>query len=241
MQTFSDCSHLGSWPAVADLLYSSHSSSTSTSDGDAYPAFNSLQHLQFINIGLTELPPAALWRRCTRVQSFTWRAVHRAAPRHRYWDKGSPCQVTDEMKPMLRMLRVLRYEYSGIHHQQGLLAAVSVLKSGTSGGALQELSLEGNRIGSGCVIDAFLSGGDELSGLRRLSLVNCCLRKISGGELFSGMTALEELDLRNNPMLVLCEDEHENDEHSGALKRISRVLRNDPGSILMAAASKSES
>ena len=104
--TIQDCNHVGNWPFSTEIGHS-------TTNYNAFPAVNTLKELHLIDIGLFEMPSSQFWERCRQITSLTWRNVHHAAPRHRYWDHDGPCEITHTMESVIRRLRVLKLEYTG--------------------------------------------------------------------------------------------------------------------------------
>jgi Leucine-rich repeat (LRR) protein len=228
--TIQDCSHVGNWPlgTAIDSSPITIISSSNTPRDSSYPALETLQHLSLIDIGVSEVPPVHFWRSCRKLTSLTWRNVHHAAPRHRYWDHGGACEITNAMEPVLRMLRVLCLEFSGMQEEQ-LIATAAVLHSAIQ---LRELSLRGNRLGGTHGIEIANASVHDKMELERLSLVNCGLKSVPA-DIFS-LSSLTELDLSNNPRL---ESEEEDDRK---LKKIKVVKRNDRQAILAASLPKLE-
>jgi len=211
-----ECSNLGDWPFITTEI-------TNTKTENNFSAVKTLRHLSLIDIGLSELPSVHFWRSCRNVTSLTWRNVHQAAPRHRYWDHDGAYALTTAMEPVLRLLRVLRLEFSGMTEGQ-LRATAVMLHSATK---LKELSLQGNRLGGvygTAIVNAIVH--DKLE-LERISLVNCGLQRVPSA-IFS-VSSLTELDLSNNPRVETSEEEHKK------LKKIKVVKRNDRHAVLAAA------
>lgn len=214
-----DCSHVSNWPLSTTGI-------TISRPETKFSAVDTLLHLSLIDIGLSALPSVHFWRSCRRLTSLTWRNVHQAAPRHRYWDHDGAYEFTNAMEPVLRLLRVLCLEFSGMNEDQFKVTA-GVLHSATK---LKELSLQGNRLGGVhgiAIANAIVH--DKLE-LERLSLVNCGLKMVPS-DIFS-LSSLTELDLSNNPRLETGEDEDKK------LERIKVVKRNDRHAMLAAALPK---
>jgi Leucine-rich repeat (LRR) protein len=203
-----DCSHVGNWPLNTTGV-------TDSRPETGFPAVGTLRDLSLRDIGLSELPSVHFWRSCQRLTSLTWRNVHQAALRHRYWDHDGACVLTNAMEPVLRLLRVLHLEFSGMNEEQ-FMSTARVLHAATQ---LQELNLQGNRLGGvhgRAIINAIVH--DKLE-LERLSLVNCGL-KLVPSDIFS-LSSLNELDLSNNPSLQT------GDEEDKKLEKVKAVKRND--------------
>jgi Leucine-rich repeat (LRR) protein len=212
-----ECSHVGHWP-----LQNSTLAITNSIQETSYPALDTLQHLSLADVGLTALPSAAFWGHCQSLTSLTWFNVHHAAPRHRYWDHGGACELTNAMEPVLRMLRVLCLEFSGMNEEQ-LTSTAGALHSAVK---LKELSLRGNRLGGvhgSEIANATIHDKIELDSL---SLVNCGLSKVPA-DIFS-LSSLTKLDLSNNPRLETSKEEDRK------LDKIKVVNRNDRKAMLLA-------
>ena len=184
-----DCVHVGTWPSKNALLCAG----ASGGGGDLYPGIASLEELVVAEVGIGELPPPLLWSRLRCVTSLTWRNVHYAASRHRYWDHRGPCALPPDAVPLMRRLNTLRFEYSGLHAEALKQTMEGVLRHATN---VRELSLEGNRFDRGKMGE----GVHDMVAVQRLSLVNCGLTSVPR-EVYC-LHALEELDLRDNPRLV---------------------------------------
>jgi hypothetical protein len=208
--TIQECSHIGHWTY----------NTTRVADS---PALETLKVLNLVDLGLSELPTVHFWRSCCGVTSLTWRNVHHAAPRHRYWDHGGAIEITDAMEPVLRMLRVLCLEFTSLNEEQ-LTSTAGVLHSAIK---LKELSLQGNRFGGVNGIEIATAIIHDKMELERLSLVNCGL-KLVPSDIFS-LSSLTAVDLRNNPRLETSQEEDRK------LKKIKCVKRNDRQAVLAAA------
>ena len=124
------------------------------------------------------------------------------------------------MKPVLRKLRVLRLEFTGLTQEQ----LVSVGHAMHAASQLRELSLQGNRLGGSEGISVANALIRDKIYLNRLSLVNCGLSGIPS-EIFS-LSSLKELDLTHNPGLRTCRDDEAH------LLKVPSVKRNDRLAVL---------
>jgi hypothetical protein len=221
----SECCLLGLWLPPASALAAAAAAGNSAPP--TFPALSTLQELHLTDVGVEEHPPRALGSRQPALTALTWRQVHFAAPRHRHWEHGGACEMAAYMEPALIKLKSLRMEYSGLTQER--LAAVALPVHFAT--AVTELSLTGNRLGgrSGAgLIEDVLEGMKQL---RRMSLANCGLRRVPASAL-AAVPTLEDLDLRDNPRLVV----EEGGKEAAALLRVPVVKRNDRAAALAAVA-----
>lgn len=207
--SLSECSRVGKWGVVNGMIPT-----------DIYKGMATLESLHLNDVGLLDVPPAVVWRNFPRLTALTWSAVHKSAPRHRYWDHGGACLITSDMDPVLRALCVLRFAFSGLSREQLSIVGHAL----HAANQLQELNLEGNRLSGSegrSVANALIR--DKVH-LVRLSLANCGLNGVPS-EIFS-LSSLKELDLTQNPGLRTCRDDEAH------LSNVDVVKRNDRQAVL---------
>ena len=222
------CSRLGDWQPGA--------SATTSSSSNEWKALGMLQELHLEDVGLLEEAPEAFWRALSALTARCWREVRRARPHQQAWDTGGTLRIPRQVVPVLGALRSLRYEYGGALTAGGAAAEAEpdaaaaaeppppsldqVLAACTS---LRALSLEGQAEVFACGDGRFHFDLTALP-LERLSLNNCQLAEVPAP--VACHSTLQELSLLDNPRLTVDKKTAE------SLRRMRRVLRNDPQAVL---------